>query len=273
MRNCKLRLDQPCVYCGSMVPSTMREHVIPQALGTFEQNWTIDCVCDECNHFFSRELELALGRDSAEAFFRVDFGVKPAAAADKFLNRRMRATLKAPGLFMGAHVVMKPTVQKDDMLPALPAQVGFKRIGEDWRYVLERNLNEESIKDMAAGTFEIKVIGRGDDLPRLARRLAVLGLLRLTDFWIKRFQMASRSPSSMNSLWIRQCDAQPPRSRSTMLRRSLALKQYAVQISMSRGDLLGLVKSRILSSLHSESRCWLVPRPRKRRLTSAVLDG
>jgi hypothetical protein len=70
---------------------------------------------------------------------------------------------------------MKPTVEKDNILPVLPAQVGFKRIGDDWRYILERDLNEELIKEMAGGTLQIKVIGRGDDLPRLAQRLAVLG--------------------------------------------------------------------------------------------------
>jgi hypothetical protein len=30
---------------------------------------------------------------------------------------------------------MKPTVEKDNILPVLPAQVGFKRIGDDWRYI------------------------------------------------------------------------------------------------------------------------------------------
>jgi len=41
------------------------------------------CVCDDCNHFFSRELELALGRDSAEAFLRIECGGKPPTPAKK----------------------------------------------------------------------------------------------------------------------------------------------------------------------------------------------
>ena len=170
--------SEPCIYCGSTAPRTNREHVMSQALGTFEQNWTIDCVCDECNHFFSRELELALGRDSAEAFLRVDFGVKPPATAEKFLNTRMRGTLNAPGHFDGARVVMKPTEAEDGILPVPPPQVGFRRAGEDWRYILERDLTEESILKMAGGTLEeveVKVIGPGDDLPRLTQRLATLG--------------------------------------------------------------------------------------------------
>lgn len=166
---------EPCIYCCSTARRTTREHVMPQALGTFEQNWTLDCVCDECQHFFSRELELALGRDSAEAFLRVDFGVKPPATAEKFLNRRMRATLHAPGHFDGARVVMKPTEEEDGILPVPPPQVGFRRAGEGWRYILERDLNEESINQMAGGNLPVKVIGGRDDLPRLVQRLAALG--------------------------------------------------------------------------------------------------
>ena len=169
--------SEPCIYCGSTARRTKREHVMSQALGTFEQNWTIDCVCDECNHFFSRELELALGRDSAEAFLRVDFGVKPLATAEKFLNRRMRGTLNAPGHFDGARVVMKPTEAGDGILPVPPPQVGFRRAGEGWCYILERDLTEESLLKVTGGTreVEVKVIGHGDDLPRLTQRLATLG--------------------------------------------------------------------------------------------------
>lgn len=168
--------DQPCIYCGSGLPSTKREHVIPKALGTFHQNWTLGCVCDECNHYFSRELELALGRDSAEALLRIDCGVKPPATADKFLNRRMRANLGSPGHFAGARVVIRPSSENDALLPFLPPQVGFKSEGKDWRYILERDLDKRSIKQTTGGTLEIKIIGQGEDLPRLVKRLEELGV-------------------------------------------------------------------------------------------------
>lgn len=176
MKHRRSSSDQPCVYCGSALPSTKREHVIPQALGTFQQNWTLGCVCDECNHFFSRELELALGRDSAEAFFRIDCGVKPPATAHKFLNRRMRANLVAPGQFTGARVVMRPSSENDALLPFLPPQVGFRSDGEEWKYIPERDLDEQSIKQIAGAAPEIKIIGQGEDLPRLVKRLAELGV-------------------------------------------------------------------------------------------------
>ena len=57
---------------------TKREHVMSRALGTFEQNWTLDCVSDECNKYFADNLERPLGRDSREALFRIDLGLKSA---------------------------------------------------------------------------------------------------------------------------------------------------------------------------------------------------
>src|SRR5215471_4355995 len=123
---------EPGVYCDSTAPRTKRDHVMPVALGTFEHNWTLDCVCDKCNQFFGDELELALGRDSAEAFLRVETGVKPATAAAKFLNQRMKAKLNSKGTFDGAHVVTKPTEEGDRTQPDLPPQVGFRSPGGAW---------------------------------------------------------------------------------------------------------------------------------------------
>jgi HNH endonuclease len=89
-------VSQPCIYCGSTTPPKKREHVMSQALGRFEQNWTLDCVCDECNQYFADNLELPLGRDSREALFRIDLGLKPAAGAAELLNRRVKTSLRDP---------------------------------------------------------------------------------------------------------------------------------------------------------------------------------
>src|SRR5438132_104065 len=109
-----------CIYCPSTVPPTKREHVMSQAMGTFEQNWTLDCVCDECNHYFSGALELALGRDSVEAFLRVEYGVKPPHAVNNLLNKRMKATLAATGVADGARVLMKAIEEAEGMFPDPP---------------------------------------------------------------------------------------------------------------------------------------------------------
>ncbi len=164
----------PCIYCSSTVPPTTREHVMPQALGTFEQNWTLRCVCDDCNHFFSRELELALGRDSWEGFLRVELGLRSASASANFLNKRMRATLNDGGYFNGAQVVMRPTEAGDSMEPFVVHQVGFRKPGEDWVFIAERDLTQESIARFSGSTVEIKVFAPRGDLPRVQERLAAL---------------------------------------------------------------------------------------------------
>ena len=43
----KLPSTEACIYCGSTAPRKSREHVIPQALGTFKDNWTLTWVCHE----------------------------------------------------------------------------------------------------------------------------------------------------------------------------------------------------------------------------------
>src|SRR3989442_12390255 len=91
----------PCIYCGSTEPRAGREHVIPQGLGMFEQNWTLMDVCDPCNQRFGRELDLHLTRDSFEAYLRVDSRLKPPTAADKLRNRRIKATLRPHAPLVG----------------------------------------------------------------------------------------------------------------------------------------------------------------------------
>ena len=216
----KKQSTEPCIYCDSKAPRTKREHVLPQALGTFEQNWTLDCVCDDCDHFFSRELELALGRDSAEAFLRVETGVKPATAAARFLNRRMKAKLNSKGTFDGAHVVTKPTEEGDGTHPVLPPQVGFRSPGGPWQYILEAQLNEESISRTIHGPVEVEILGRGDDLVRLSQRLATLGVNFVQTYKLLHQPIAtSPFPLNTSSTWIGPYYEKPRRLHSITRRR------------------------------------------------------
>ena len=147
-----------------------------QAMGTFEQNWTLDCVCDECNHYFSSALELALGRDSVEAFLRVEYGVKPPHAVNKLLNKRMKATLAAPGVADGARVLMK-TIE-EGVFPHPPPQVGFRQPGGEWQFLIEPELSEESVRGLMTDRTEMKILGRHgtDDTERLVERLSAFNI-------------------------------------------------------------------------------------------------
>lgn len=167
---------EPCIYCSSVLPRVKREHVISQAIGTFEHNWTLTCVCDQCNEYFADNLELVLGRDSAEGFLRVDKGVKPPEAIDKFKNQRAVFTLQDGGQFHGARVVMRSA--GSTMAPHGRAQVGLRREGKDWRFYLENELDAGAVAAPNGTHVEVKIIGHHaqDDLERLVGKLEALGL-------------------------------------------------------------------------------------------------
>ena len=169
---------EPCIYCFSDEPPRIRrEHVISQAMGTFEQNWTLDCVCDECNAFFSRELELPLGRDSAEAFFRIEAGVKPASSAENFIGKHMTFSVLASGHFHGARARMRASETGDSLVPDVGPQVALRKPGREWVFVEERNLTADSIAPWLDGErCEIKIIAQAPHAERLRQRLAALGL-------------------------------------------------------------------------------------------------
>jgi hypothetical protein len=119
---------EPYVYCTSVPERVKREHVIPQMLGTFENNWTTDFVCDECNQFLGDHLELPLGRDSLEAIQRLQTSVKKAAEYADLSYRRLTMVVEEDGLFHGAIATLGPDAGIG-VQPVPIAQVGFRRPG------------------------------------------------------------------------------------------------------------------------------------------------
>ena len=150
---------------------------MPQGLGMFAQNWTLLTeVCDSCNKYFGRELDLQISRDSIEAYLRIASGLKPARAADKLMHRRMKATFLADGLFDGVRVRMKPTDEGDDILPVPAAQVGFRRPGQDWVFLTEREWSREAIAAAGAGSdVEVRLFAESGELDQLRNKLAGFG--------------------------------------------------------------------------------------------------
>ena len=67
-----------CIYCLNEKDESLfnREHVVPEAFGTFKGNLVLDCVCQSCNSFFSKELDLKLARDTIEGLERFKSGLK-----------------------------------------------------------------------------------------------------------------------------------------------------------------------------------------------------
>lgn len=67
-----------CIYCKKEDSVNFKgvEHVIPKSFGTFgSKTPTLKCVCDECNAYFSKELDLLLARDTIEGVMRSKKGI------------------------------------------------------------------------------------------------------------------------------------------------------------------------------------------------------
>jgi hypothetical protein len=72
------KIHEPCIYCDNTHPDAFhgREHVIAQAFGKYAgQTPTLDCVCDECNKLFGRDLDTVHARDTPEGILRSNAGL------------------------------------------------------------------------------------------------------------------------------------------------------------------------------------------------------
>jgi hypothetical protein len=71
-----------CIYCLEVkgIDAFNREHIMPQAFGTFEgaesDPVTLDCVCTVCNQTFGDTLDRALSRDCVLGLLRYSEGVR-----------------------------------------------------------------------------------------------------------------------------------------------------------------------------------------------------
>jgi hypothetical protein len=92
-----------CIYCAVTTPDPeyrKREHVIPQAFGLFEPDNLLlrKEVCEDCNAYFGRELEVKGARASVEGIHR--FTAAKLMGPDSFLKMpkgRVRWELEEPG--------------------------------------------------------------------------------------------------------------------------------------------------------------------------------
>ena len=101
-----------CIYCRQTDPARFRgvEHVIPQGFGRFgSKTPTLDCVCDDCNAYFGRELDQLLTRDTHEGISRYSRGQLSSEARPQ---KRLSLALADPteaGAFQGLRVSVDGT--------------------------------------------------------------------------------------------------------------------------------------------------------------------
>ena len=68
--------------------SNFREHVVPKMMGRYTDGFVLSehQVCEECNSYFSREIEDKIGLDSYEALLRMRSGTKKMSDGRRIRN-------------------------------------------------------------------------------------------------------------------------------------------------------------------------------------------
>jgi hypothetical protein len=172
-----------CIYCKLQGKPFHREHVMPQAFGTFEPGSPVlsDCVCADCNNYFGRTLELALSRDSVEALLRLRYGVKPASKANQLPYKKLELKVGEPGPWLGATVVLEADSTGKGIEPIPVPQVAFKWKSEsEWAWLLEKEMDANRLASYVGaptGTLDIRVCGPSPvDHARLVEKLKQSGI-------------------------------------------------------------------------------------------------
>ena len=130
--------DKICIYCHQTAPDRFRgvEHVIPQGFGRFgSKTPTLDCVCDDCNGYFGRELDQLLTRDTYEGISRYSRGQLSSEARPQRRVSLSIADAGEAGDFVGFRVSVDGTTGQL-MLPAAQFHVHNFKTGKDEVYFL-----------------------------------------------------------------------------------------------------------------------------------------
>jgi hypothetical protein len=171
--------SRACIYCGATGVPFNRDHVIPEAFGTFHNNLVVTCVCAKCNQFFGDELELVLGRNSREAILRLHHGLKAPTGAHHLKYDNVKLTVGEAGPWRGAQIILAAdlTGTKLDTKPI--AQVAFRKKGEqEWRWFPEVALTDASVvAPYRTSDSVIQIVGPSQaDIDRLTTKLNAFGI-------------------------------------------------------------------------------------------------
>lgn len=140
-----------CIYCKQEKDETEfnREHVVPRMMGRYTDGFVLSDhqVCEECNSFFSREIEDKIGLDSYEALLRMRSGTKKMSDGRRIKNHRL-SLIGAEGIFKGIRFTpisnsSSPERVSFEIVPC----IGFQKNEEEYEYF--------PIEDIPEATEEI----------------------------------------------------------------------------------------------------------------------
>ena len=142
---------------------------MPQSFGKFKNNLTLnnkndpklkEVVCDDCNDYFGKNIEISLGRDTFEGMARFKHEVKKPHEF-KAPGKKSRLKIKVDeGPFKGAFAYREYSEKEGGIIIKPIPQVGFRKITNDTSYeyfpleeipdkeFLENNFNLKAIKSI-----------------------------------------------------------------------------------------------------------------------------
>lgn len=169
-----------CIYCrNSSSRPFPKEHVVPMAFGRFRENLTLACVCEGCNSYFDRELELFLTRDSIEALLRVRYGLRTKSGRRKLGKSRLTVRVISPGDWYGARILMERDDSGSKITGEPLPQVAFRKHGEsEWKWFLEQELDKTQDWERYRIDTDTKIVGKPDAVvQRLIEKMIQLGIV------------------------------------------------------------------------------------------------
>jgi len=110
-----------CIYCKRIDVPFNREHVIPEAFGSYGSDTMVlnNAVCQECNSRLGAEIDQVLSRDSYEALIRANSVPQGRGTGERFQPRRAWGNLpdhESWGVVRGARFVIDWNTRRPKLL-------------------------------------------------------------------------------------------------------------------------------------------------------------
>jgi HNH endonuclease len=118
-----------CIYCLIKKPEDAfnREHVIPEAFGTFQGNLVLDCVCQDCNQHFGDTIDLKFARDSIEGIDRFWSGMKSPAEFKSFGHKSTTKVKFKDGAIQGGTGYAAANLEGQELKVFAFPQIGLQQ--------------------------------------------------------------------------------------------------------------------------------------------------
>lgn len=149
-----------CIYCKRNNVPLNREHVIPEAFGSYGSETMVlsdNAVCEDCNSHLGAEIDQILNRDSYEALVRANSMTRGQGSRERFSPRQFSMFLpdeEVFGILRGARM----TIDWNSRRPKLLDQIIVRdRNGVIHTFLAEEFPQEDAVvfQDLARGAIRI----------------------------------------------------------------------------------------------------------------------